>query len=130
MSEQAVTEIVQMSIASASELATECWRLGKLNRGSFLYTNDRLTLERSVRRLTEMLGNMGLRSLDFAGSTYDPGMAPEVVEIQLDDTLSLDASVVEETIQPTVMWNGKVIQAGQIVVRQTAKKSENAEGIA
>jgi hypothetical protein len=128
MSDQAVTE-VRMSIASASELATECWRLGKLNKESFLYTNDRLVLERSVRRINEMLGNLSLRLIDFAGSAYDPGMAPEVLEVQVDDTLSFDTSVVGETILPTIMWSGKVIQAGQIVVRQ-ARKPKNSEDVA
>lgn len=127
MSDLVAGENLQMSIAAACELATECWRLSKLNKASFLYTNDRLVLERSVRRLNEMLDSVGVRLIDIAGTTYDPGIAAEVLEVQVDNSLPSDASVVEETVLPTVMCNGKVVQAGQIVVRKAPTKQENAE---
>ena len=121
---------LEMPLTKACELATECWRLGKLNNASFVYANDRLILERAARCLNEILSQLGVRSIDFAGTAYDPGMAPEVLDVQVDDTFPHDASVIDETISPTVMWNGKVIQAGQVVVRQAPKKHENAGDIA
>ncbi len=127
MSDLVAGENLQLSIAAACELATECWRLSKLNKASFLYPNDRLVLERSVRRLNEMLDSVGVRLIDIAGTTYDPGIAAEVLEVQVDNSLPSDASVVEETVLPTVMCNGKVVQAGQIVVRKAPTKQENAE---
>lgn len=126
MSDSGAEETLQMSISVACELATECWRLSRLNKASFLYTNDRLVLERSVRRLNEMLDRVGVRLIDIAGTTYDPGIAAEVLEVQVDNSLPNDTSVVEETVLPTVMCNGKVVQPGQIVVRKAPARQENA----
>jgi hypothetical protein len=126
VSDSMAGENLQLPVAAACELATECWRLGKLNKASFLYTNDRLVLERSVRRLNEMLDRVGVRLIDLAGTVYDPGIAAEVLEVQLDNSLLDDASVIDETVLPTVMCNGKVIQAGQIVVRKAPTKQNNA----
>ncbi len=126
MSDPVAGENLQMPITAACELATECWRLSKLNKASFLYTNDRLVLERSVRRLNEILDRVGVRLIDIAGTTYDPGIAAEVLDVQVDSSLPSDTSVVEETVLPTVMCNGKVVQAGQIVVRKAPARQENA----
>jgi hypothetical protein len=126
VSDPVAGENLQMPIAAACELATECWRLSRLNKASFLYTNDRLVLERSVRRLNETLDRVGVRLVDIAGTTYDPGIAAEVLDVQVDSSLPSDTSVVEETVLPTVMCNGKVVQAGQIVVRKAPARQENA----
>lgn len=130
MSDLSIPQIVEMPVNAACDLATECWRLSKLNNATFLYSNDRLVHERSVRRLNEMLDRLGVRLIDFAGTTYDPGMAPEVVEVQFDETLPHGGSLIDETILPTVMWNGNVIQVGQIVVRQSPKSQENVGDVA
>jgi hypothetical protein len=130
VSDSMAAEHLQMPVAAACELATECWRLGKLNKASFLYTNDRLVLERSVRRLNEILDRVGVRQIDLAGMAYDPGIAAEVLEVQVDNALPDDASVVDETVLPTVVCNGKVIQAGQIVVRKASAKQDNAGDVA
>ena len=126
MSDSAEENSLQISMAAACEFATECWRLSKLNKASFLYTNDRLVLERSVRRLNEMLDRVGVRLIDIAGTTYDPGIAAEVLDVQVDNSLPSDASVVEETVLPTIMCNGRIVQAGQIVVRKAPIRQENA----
>ena len=130
MSDLPTERVVEVPITAACDLATECWRLGKLNNASFLYTNDRLVLERSVRRLNEMLGGLGVCLIDLAGTAYDPGMAPEVVEVHLDGTLPDGGSIIDETILPTIMWNGNVIQVGQVVVRQAPKMQEAAGDVA
>ena len=125
MSNSSAGETLQMPVVAACELATECWRLGKLNKASFLYTNDRLVLERSMRRLNEILDQVGVRLVDFSGTAYDPGIAAEVLEVQEDDSLPDDVTVVDETVLPTVMCSGKVIQSGQVVVRKASTKQEN-----
>lgn len=126
MSDSKPEKTVQMPVDAACELATECWRLGKLNRASFLYTNDRLVLERSMRRLNEILERVGMRIVDFAETPYDPGIAAEVLEVHEDPSLPDDSSVVDETVLPTVMCNGRIIQAGEVVVRKAPRKQGNA----
>lgn len=130
MSDLKTGESLQLPVAAACELATECWRLGTLNKASFLFTNDRLVLERSVRLLNEILDRVGVRLVDLAGTIYDPGIAAEVLEVQEDTSLPDGASVVDETVLPTVMCDGRVVQAGQVVVRKAPTKQETAGDVA
>jgi len=49
-------------------------------------------------------------------------MAPEVVEV-IDAGKIEDAAIVDETISPIVTWRGRVLHAGQIIVRKRLPKS-------
>lgn len=113
--------------ARAGQLATECWRLGRLKRATCLVGNDRLALDRTVRCLTEILNSVGLEIIDFAGTAYDPGIVPEVLDVQIDSTFPAGTSLIEETVLPTVTWNNKVIQVGQIIVKQAPAETRVAE---
>jgi hypothetical protein len=124
VSELPSSGFVQMPVTTACELATECWRVGKLTKASFVRNNDRLAVERAVRRFKETLAKLGIFLVDLAGSAYDPGIASEVLEVVVDNTLPDEASLVDETIMPTVVWNNKIIQVGQVVVRQSPKKQD------
>jgi hypothetical protein len=117
-------QMLHMPLEKASELATECWRLYKWTRASSTFGNDRLVLDRAARCLNEILNSIGIRTIDFAGTAYDPGIVPEVLEVQIDPALPQDTSLIEETVSPTVMWNDKVIQMGQIIVRQAPARPE------
>jgi hypothetical protein len=57
-----------MPVGRASQLATECWRLGRLKNASGIHGGERLALERAARCLNEVLNSIGLRVIDFAGS--------------------------------------------------------------
>jgi hypothetical protein len=59
---------------------------------------------------------MGITYLDLSGRPYDPGLAPDVISTVLDDGLPPETSVVAETIVPTIMLNGHIVQPGQIIV--------------
>lgn len=114
------TGYLQVPIEAAKQLATECWRLRTLANSSALLEDDQVALERSVKRMSEALVSIGIRITDLRGTAYDPGMVPEVLEVQADPTLSEGESMIDETILPTLTWNGNIIQIGQIVVKQAA----------
>jgi hypothetical protein len=113
---------LQMPVDKARELATECWRLGRLTKASSIFGKDRLVLDRTARRLNEILNSVGIRTIDFAGEEYDPGIVPEVLEVQIDPTLHQDSTFIDETVLPTIIWKDKVIQVGQIIVRQAPSR--------
>ena len=107
-----------MSVDGTRALAMECWRLrriAKLAKDS----NEGSGLRHAVRRITEILEAMGIQVVDFTGRTYDPGMVPEVVEVREDQGLPDNLSVIDETIAPTVTWNGQVIMPGQITLKRS-----------
>jgi hypothetical protein len=126
VSDSEESRTLQMPLEKASELATECWRLCKWSKTSGVFGNDRLVLDRASRNLSEILNSIGISAIDFAGTSYDPGIVPEVLEVQIDSTLPHDTALIDETVSPTVMWNRKVIQMGQIIVRQAPAKAETS----
>jgi hypothetical protein len=90
-----------------------------------------MALAHAVREITEMLDEAGIGVVDLVGRNYDPGIVPEVLEVQIDPDLPEGSSVIEETVFPTVTWHGQVIRPGQIIVRQApAKPRDSVEGIA
>jgi hypothetical protein len=109
--------VVTLDVEAACDLCVESWRLGHYTEHS-LRAYDAAIVRRTLRSLGVALETMGLGVLDYAGRQYDPGMAPEVVEIRADPTLPPEVCIVEETIEPTVTLHGKVILPGQIAVKR------------
>lgn len=104
------SEQILLSIESACVIAVECWRLLRSPQ-------DQAAANYSARRIAEELATMGITFLDLSGRSYDPGLAPEVISTILDDDLAPETSVIAETIVPTIMLNGEIVQPGQIVVK-------------
>jgi len=98
---------------------------------SLKHSGDGMVLAHAVREITEMLDEAGIGVMDLVGRSYDPGIVPEVLEVQIDQDLPEGSSVIEETVFPTITWHGQVIRPGQIIVRQApAKPRDSVEGIA
>jgi hypothetical protein len=92
-------------------------------------TNAGAGLRHAVRCITDTLLQMGIEVVDFVGRAYDPGIAPEVIEVLEDPDLVDGHAIIEETIAPTVIWRGWVVRPGQIIVRHAATKSEGSAGV-
>ena len=108
----------------------ECWRLRQL-ANSLKHSGDGMALAHAVREITELLDEAGIGVVDLVGRSYDPGIVPEVLEVQIDPELPEGSSVIDETVSPTVTWHDQVISPGQIIVRQApAKPRDSVEGIA
>ena len=120
MKTEGMPKELAISTAEACTLAVECWRLTRTAE-LLKHSNDAPGLRQAARRLAEVLDRIGIQVVDFIGRKYDPGLAPEVVDILEDQTLLGDVAVIDETITPTVMWRGQVVQPGQIVVRCAPK---------
>jgi hypothetical protein len=67
---------------------------------------------------------MEFQAFDFAGQTYDSGMAPEVLEIQEDASAIGGDTIVSDTIAPTLTWRGQVVSAGQVVLKRLPGPTE------
>jgi hypothetical protein len=98
---------------------------------SLKHSADGMVLAHAVRAITEMLNEAGIEVVDLVGKTYDPGIVPEVLDVQIDPNLPEGSAVISETVSPTVTWQGQVVTPGQIIVRQApAKPRDFAEGVA
>lgn len=67
-----------------------------------------------VREAWKQLREAGVEVVDHTGEAYDDGLALDVVAMQPIEGCT--AEVISETVMPTILWNGKRIQQGLVVV--------------
>ena len=79
----------------------------------------------SARRITEVLKTVGLDTIDLTGRKYDAGLAPEVLNVILDDTIPKGQVLIEETVSPIVTWCGQIIKPGQIIVKRSPLENDS-----
>ncbi|MBU1207206.1 MAG: hypothetical protein KKH04_09805 [Proteobacteria bacterium] len=128
MKSSAIPAELRISLKRACSLSLECWRLRRLaeqvgdaNAGS--------VLRHVIRRITEILEDMGIEVVDFVGRTYDPGMVSEVVEVREDQALLDGDAIIDETIAPTVIWRGQVVSSRQIIVKRSTARLQESSGV-
>jgi hypothetical protein len=108
---------VTVSSDGVCALYSEVWRLEQLAE----VLVDRIqaaSARRIARQIRAGLAEIDVEIIDYAGRPYDPGMVPEVLDVQLVDGAAGVGDVVSETIEPTLVWRGQVLRRGQIVVRR------------
>jgi hypothetical protein len=114
-----------LPLPSAIILAQECWRLKRI-AAAFQVYNEGFAISHAVREISTILDALGIVLLDYAGRAYDPGMAPEVVDVTEDPSMPPGASLIEETISPTIACQGRIVVQGQIVVRHNGMSAPPA----
>ena len=94
-----------------ARLATETWRLGR--RLDHLADDERLrALHDSLSRLKDALTEYGVETVEHEGQAYDAGLRVEVLhEGETDGN-----PVIAETIRPTILLDGRLLQQGQVVI--------------
>jgi hypothetical protein len=121
MDDKNTSSDVLVDIESLCSLSVECWRLRQLSADPSA-TIDKIAIRHIGRRIAQTLQTIGFETLDLSGRVYDSGMAPEVVEV-IDAGKIENGAIVDETISPIVTWRGKVLHAGQIIVRKKLPQS-------
>jgi hypothetical protein len=114
---QALPSSVTVSSVGVCALYSEIWRLEQLAEALV----DRIqsaSARRIARQIRAGLAEIDVEIVDYAGRPYDPGMVPEVLDVQLVDGTADVGDIVSETIEPTLVWGGQVLRRGQIVVRR------------
>ena len=91
-------------------------RLGRLTQES---APDRLERERaqlaySERRIQDILAVYGLRLVTYDGSEFSAQLPAE--PINPEDFDSEEGLIISETIEPTVLYEGKIVLRGRVVL--------------
>ena len=116
-------QTVEVPLASLVELAVEWWRLDRWANGP--HPDGRAAHARHVaRRLARFLDERGLSVLDFAGRPHEPGLAVEVLDVVTDARLPPGSELIDETISPVVLFRGRVVRHGQVIVRKAVDSSQ------
>ena len=114
-----------MPLASLIELAIEGWRLDSwLAAGPPEQAASKL--RHIARRLQKFLRERELSALDLTGKHYEPGMSVEVIEALEDVQLGAHERLIDEMVEPVILWRGRVVRYGRVVVRQGGGESSPA----
>jgi hypothetical protein len=105
-----------------AELTVECWRLLRLvERLIRDQPADRQAPARAqaryVRgRLDAILGARGIQLIAHDGETYGPGLPVTIANA--DELHRSEGLLVEETLEPTLVTDGRVVAMGKVVLKQ------------
>ena len=69
---------------------------------------------RHLEVISDALEEIGVEIIDSTGRPYDTGMALKV--ITFEETHGLGEEEIIETIRPSVIWQGRLIQMGEVIV--------------
>lgn len=96
-------------------LATEVWRLARrFERIPEAMRTEAKPIGDSVARLTDALGQYGVELQLHDGQVYNDGLRVEVLA-GLEPTVRL---VVAETVEPSVVWGGRIIRQGKVTLKR------------
>lgn len=97
-----------------ARLAAETWRLGRrLARIEAAAPEERLRpLRDSLSRLEDVFAEYRVQVVEHEGQAYDPGLQVEVLHAREGD----GTPTILETIRPTILLDGRVLQQGQVVI--------------
>ncbi|HJR09482.1 MAG TPA: hypothetical protein VJ842_19630 [Pyrinomonadaceae bacterium] len=108
---------LDVPLASLVELAIEAWRLEQWI-AAMPPEKTASKVRHVARRLQKFLSERELSALDLTGQKYEPGMAVEVLEAFADDDVRGDEKLITEMVAPIILWRGRVVRHGQVVVKQ------------
>lgn len=123
------SETERERIAFLVDLSTGIWRL----RQKMLEPGTQRPLEkfcreyRHLQSVWDVLTQAGLEILDHTGKPFDSGQAIKVIAFQ--PTPGVARERVQETIKPTIIFKGKHIQMGEVIVAAPEKRESGAAGL-
>jgi hypothetical protein len=106
---------------SLAALAIEFWRLAKIHeRAVSEQPVDRQArglaqLRYALGRLGSILQESGIRLIVYDGQEYEPNLPVSVVNSE--EVSGAEKLVVERTIEPTLVADGKILSMGKVALR-------------
>lgn len=99
-----------------AHIATNAWRakVKMVDSDTGEAKEEMKRVYRHIEAIFEALKQIGVEITDHTGRAYDSGMALKV--ISFEPTAGLSKEEIKETIKPTVVWRGRLIQMGEVIV--------------
>lgn len=119
-------ELADKVLRRTCDIATNAWRARAkmIDPASNEPYEAMARVYRHVENILEDIAKMGLRLWDPNGEIYDSGMALKVVAFQ--PTPGLQRERVLETIRPSVYWEDRLLQMGEVIVGTPETSSHNS----
>ncbi len=113
----AEAEVVPSSVVRVfTHIATNAWRakIKMVDSDTGEPKEDMRRVYRHIEAVFESLKGIGIETIDPTGRAYDSGMALKV--ISFEQTPGVSKEEIKETIKPSVTWQGRLIQMGEVIV--------------
>jgi hypothetical protein len=97
-------------------LATHVWRAKSkmIDPATGAARDDMKRVYRHIEGAVETLGQSGVVLQDWLNQGYDVGLPVKVLSYQ--PTPGLTRDTILETLRPAVIWNGRMLQLGEVIV--------------
>jgi hypothetical protein len=107
---------MEVVLKAFATIATNAWRAKTkmVNPDTGEAKEEMKRVYRHIEAIFESLNQIGIDTIDPIGRVYDSGMALRVVSFE--PTPGLSNEEITETIKPTVAWQGRLIQIGEVIV--------------
>ena len=109
-----------------AKLAAEHWRVLRLYERAIALSPPDQHLKNAAQlryahsRLSAILGECGFRLVDYDGEPYSPNLP--VVAVNGDEFGSGENLEVDQTLEPTVLYNGEVRAMGKVLLRTSERQ--------
>jgi len=103
-------------VRAMADIATNVWKAKTkmLDGASGEVREEMKRVYRHIENVFEAFEKMGLEVKDHTGDAFDYGSPLKVVTTQ--PTQGIPREKVVETIKPTIYWEKKIIQTGEVVI--------------
>ena len=105
-----------------AELATEYWKLFTVAERALAdaqienIAGVSAQLRYSMSRLHSICAKGGLRLISYDRDTYEPNLP--VLVANAEEAASFDSTVIERTLEPTIILNGQVVAMGKVLLKK------------
>lgn len=113
---QPVESIPAEVTATLVSIATNAWRAKNkmVDAETGEPKDDMRRVFRHIDGIFNAFNELGLRIIDPTGKVYDTGMALKA--ISFEPTAGLSREEVTETIKPSIIWQDRLLQIGEVIV--------------
>ena len=113
---QAVEVMPPEVTATFVSVATNAWRAKNkmVDAESSEPLDDMRRVYRHIEGIFNAFDELDLCTIDPTGKAYDSGMALKV--ISFEPTPGLSHEEITETIKPSITWQGRLLQTGEVIV--------------
>lgn len=109
---------ISYEVNDLAELAIEVWRLELRLQKIFDNLDDpqRKSITMSLGKIKRYFEKQDIETVDFTNKKYNEGLSLEVLSIEKEK--NLDEDIIKETIEPSVLFKGKVIKKAKVIVKK------------
>lgn len=99
-----------------AEIATQAWRARSkmIDSASGEAREEMKRVFRHIEAILEKLREVGLELKDHTGDVFDYGLPLKVVATQPQPGIARENVI--ETIKPTIYWQDRIVQMGEVVI--------------